>query len=78
VTTELFQESRTPPFPRTSLVKVVGLAGAGTDPSDIPGTPVFDGAANVHYLLASAEGMTTASIIRLRAFLITFQEKGVT
>jgi hypothetical protein len=78
VLTQLFQESRTPPFARTSLVSVTGLAGAGPPSTDIPGTPTFDGAANVYYLLVSSQDADPTSSIRLRAFLVTYQEKQAT
>jgi hypothetical protein len=78
VVTELRQEARTDPFARTTLVTVNGLAVAATAPTPIPGAPVFDGAANLYYLLVRVQNATTGappagSTIRFRGCQITYQ-----
>ncbi len=73
VTTDLFQESRVDPFTRATLVTVTGLAGAATTPTSIPGTPTFDGATNLYYLLVRVQNAAPGSTVRLRGFQLTYQ-----
>ena len=72
MTTELFQELRVDPFTRATLVTVNGLASASTQPTPIPGTPVFDGAANLYYLLIHVVNAAT-STVRFRSVQLTYQ-----
>lgn len=72
VVTELFEESRTTPFTRNSLIAVNGLADATTQPTPIPGDVLFQGATNVYYILVGVTG-AVGSTIRLRGFQITYQ-----
>lgn len=72
VSTEVFQESRTAPFTRVSLVEVKGLADAATVPTPFPNAPVFDSATNLYYINVQVINAAQVSI-RLRGFQITYQ-----
>lgn len=73
VSTDLFQESRAAPFTRATLVSVTGLADANAAPIPIPGTPGFDGAANLYYLLTRVQNAAANSTVRLRGVQLTYQ-----
>jgi hypothetical protein len=75
VTTDLFQESRSDPFTRAILVTVTGLAGTATAPVAIPGTPVFNTAANLYYLLTRVQN-AAGSTVRLRGYQLTYEPEG--
>lgn len=70
--TELFRESRTPPFDRTPLVQVSGFAAAGAAATTIPGSPVFTGDTHLFYLLAHVSNAAAAAV-KLRGFQLTYQ-----
>lgn len=72
VTTELFKETRADPFTRGALVAVTGLSGAAAPPSPIAGTPIFDGAASLYYLLTRVQN-AGGSTVRLRGFQLTYE-----
>jgi hypothetical protein len=72
VTTDLYQEARTPPYTRAALVTVTGMGVGATAPTPIPGTPVFNTAANLYYLLTRVQN-APGSTVRLRGFQLTYQ-----
>jgi hypothetical protein len=72
--TDLFQELRVDPFTRATLVTVNGLGAAATAPTPVPGTPIFDGGANLYYLLIRVQNATN-STIRFRSVQVTYQPK---
>jgi hypothetical protein len=74
VVTELFQEARTEPYTRTTLLTINGLATAAAAPTPIPNSVVFNGLTNQYYLLTRVTNTTTATTaVRLRGFQVTYQ-----
>jgi hypothetical protein len=73
VNTDLFQESRTDPFTRATLVTIPGFGGGATAPTPIPGTPTFDAAANLYYLLVRVQNAPAGSTMRFRGVQLTYQ-----
>ncbi len=72
VTTELIEESRSAPYAKKSLVTVAGLGDINKQPTPVPNQPVFEGNANVYYLLVGVTGSNAQAVIRIRGFQITY------
>jgi hypothetical protein len=72
VTTDLYKESRIAPYTRTSLISVQGLTTPAGAATPINGTPKFDAAESIYYLLVRVQN-AAGSTVHFRGCQLKYQ-----